>query len=264
MAKYGLLGRHIDYSFSRGFFNDKFAREQRSDVYVNLDFLHLEDFISWFKNQNELQGFNVTIPYKETIMSYLDELDPIAAAIGAVNTVVIRSKDTTNQSIKGYNTDYLGFHQSLEHWGLSDLNKALVLGTGGAAKAVVYALQTKGFDILQLTRKAQKQDKPANASLDGSKHQLIAYDQLTVKDMQKYRLIVNCTPVGTFPTVDQAPDLPYDALGPEHFLYDLIYNPEETEFLNRGREAGAKIKNGHQMLVLQALAAWELWQNSDV
>ena len=246
MAKYGLLGRQIDYSFSREFFNKKFIQEQRSDIYVNLDYSCIEDFMGWFKTQNTLCGFNVTIPYKEAIIPFLDEIDPVAEAIGAVNTVVIKSHKSNKPRLIGYNTDHLGFRQSLEHWAPQDHKKALILGTGGAAKAILYVLGKLDYDILQLSR--------------NSGPQTLGYDELTRAHLTRYRVIVNCTPLGTFPDIEQAPKLPYTALGPEHYLYDLIYNPEETEFLKRGRDAGAQTKNGRQMLEYQAIEAWKLWQ----
>jgi shikimate dehydrogenase len=255
MAKYGLLGRNIDYSFSRGFFTEKFKREHRSDVYVNLDFPEVEDFISLLETQSDLKGFNVTIPYKESIIPYLSQIDPIAEAIGAVNTVVVKKNAGPKHKLIGYNTDHLGFRQSLEQWGFPAQKRALLLGSGGAAKAITFALQTSGFEILQVSRSPHSAAAMANGQV-----QIINYTELTPEHLQQYLLIVNCTPLGTFPNIEQAPDLPYEALGPDHYLYDLIYNPEETLFLKRGLAAGAKIKNGLQMLELQALAAWELWQ----
>lgn len=257
MAKYGLLGRNIDYSFSRGFFSEKFAIENRTDVYVNLDFRLIEDFIKWFSTQNELKGFNVTIPYKEAIIPYLDALDPVAKTIGAVNTVVIKSNGRSQQHLTGYNTDYMGFGKSIDHWYTSNHKRALLLGTGGAAKAIDHALTARGFEILQISRQSKSADTIAKKQAPS-----INYAELTEDHLKEYPLIINCTPLGTFPNIDQAPDLPYHHLGPDNFLYDLIYNPEQTEFLKRGFAAGAKIKNGLQMLELQALAAWELWQKS--
>lgn len=258
MSNYGLLGRNIDYSFSKSFFSEKFARENRSDTYVNLDFQSIETFMSWFETQNVLQGFNVTIPYKEVIIPYLDALDPVAEIIGAVNTVVVRKNNGSKPFLKGYNTDYLGFGQSLESWYLSKQKQALILGTGGASKAVVFALKAKGFNILQVSRKNKSDEIIAQGA-----EQTIGYEGLTPQLLKEYPLIVNCTPLGTFPNIAQAPDVPYHALGPNHYLYDLIYNPEETEFLRRGLSLGTKVKNGRQMLELQALAAWELWQKPE-
>lgn len=259
MAKYGLLGRAIDYSFSRGFFNEKFLKENRNDIYVNLDFQSVDTFISWFKTQNELKGFNVTIPYKELICPYLDYIDPEAESIGAVNTVVIEPSG----ALFGYNTDHYGFSRSLNHWGVIAPKKALILGTGGAAKAVVYALRGQGYEILQVSRKAgilDPLDPDQNTGDAGLKR--IGYQDLSAVLIKQYPLIINCTPVGTYPDIKDCPELPYEALGPDHYLYDLIYNPEQTEFLQRGAKAGAKIKNGRQMLEYQALAAWDLWQKS--
>lgn len=259
MAKYGLLGRAIDYSFSKGFFNEKFLKENRPDIYVNLDFQSIEAFISWFKTQNELQGFNVTIPYKESICTYLDYIDPKAESIGAVNTVVIEPSG----ALSGYNTDHFGFSRSLDDWGEISPKKALILGTGGAAKAVAYALRGQGYEILHLSRKAGIRDTTDLDHDNGrSNFKSIGYQNLGAALIKQYPLIINCTPVGTYPNIDHCPELPYVGLGPDHYLYDLIYNPEQTEFLNRGIKAGAKIKNGRQMLEYQALAAWDLWQKS--
>ena len=257
MARYGLLGRAIDYSFSRSFFNEKFLRENRSDIYVNLDFQSIEDFILWFKTQNDLAGFNVTIPYKEAICAYLDYIDPEARAIGAVNTVIVASSG----ALLGYNTDLYGFKRSLEQWGQITPKKALILGTGGAAKAVTYALRGQGYEILQVSRQAGIHDNiDPDKDADGLSLNKINYRQISPERIKQYPLIVNCTPVGTYPNTKACPELPYDALGPDHYLYDLIYNPEETEFLKRGFKAGAQIKNGQQMLEFQALAAWDPWQ----
>lgn len=254
MAKYGLVGRNIDYSFSRGFFNAKFKREGRADQYENFDLSSIEQFGDFLANQSDLKGFNVTIPYKEAIIPFLNELSSTAQEIGAVNTVVIKK----DGALIGHNTDHLGFSKSLLNWGLPDHKKAMVLGTGGAAKAVNFALRELGFEILQVSRNAGS-SKMTRAQSDPP-HQILTYKELTPEIIAQHLLIVNCTPLGTFPNVDQAPDVSFSAIGPQHALYDLIYNPEFSLFLTRGKQSGARVKNGLEMLEIQAIEAWELWQ----
>lgn len=258
MAEYGLLGRNIEYSFSCGFFSKKFERERIKARYINLDFENIDGFMDWFNHQNDLHGFNVTIPYKETIIPFLDSVDPVAATIGAVNTVVISRQG----QLRGYNTDQYGFTESLNRWNPKMPKKAIILGTGGAAKAVKHALTVQDYEGIQLTRQ-----KLSIKDLNDQKHTHSAFVLKNYKDMtpeivDHYSLIINCTPAGTFPNINEAPEFPYHAIHSGHYLYDLIYNPEKTEFLKRGQAAGAHIKNGLEMLELQALAAWDLWQKA--
>ncbi len=256
MAKYGLVGRNIDYSFSRGFFNAKFKRERRADQYENFDLSSIEQLDDFLADQSDLKGFNVTIPYKEAIIPFLNELSSTVQEIGAVNTVVIKE----DGALIGHNTDHLGFSKSILNWGLPGHKKAMVLGTGGAAKAVNFALRELGFEILQVSRKGESFYMPR--SQNELTYQILTYKDLTTEIMAQYLLIVNCTPLGTFPNVDQAPDLPYSAIGPQHSLYDLIYNPKLSLFLTRGKHSGARVKNGLEMLEIQAIESWALWQKA--
>src|SRR5690606_6596148 len=243
MAKYGLIGKNIDYTISRGYNTEKFKRENLPFKYENFDIpdiRHVSDIL----NIKDLKGLNVTIPYKERILPFLDDIDPIAQEIGAVNTIQISSEGKT----KGFNTDYTGFLTALMPFLPLKTPSALILGTGGASKAVKYGLKTIGFQTTMVSR---------NKS---SCH--LSYLDLTQENIQDYSLIVNCTPLGTYPKVSDCPPIPYDGIGDNHLLFDLIYNPEETEFLKKGRKKGARITNGLAMLIAQAEKAWEIWQNN--
>ena len=242
MKQFGLIGRNISYSFSKGYFAEKFINENIVDaVYDVFDLQQIQEVENVFKKEN-LIGFNVTIPYKQEIIPYLDELSPEAAAIGAVNTVLIK-----NGKRIGHNTDCFGFENSLKPL-LEDHHKnALVLGYGGAAKAVVYIL-----DQLNIKYKIVSRNPNENQ---------IAYQDLNKTILNDYTVLINCSPVGTFPNITEAPEIPYSHLTSQHLLYDLIYNPEVTQFLQNGLENGSKIKNGYEMLVLQAEKSWEIWNN---
>jgi shikimate dehydrogenase len=238
---YGLVGRNIDYSFSRQYFNDKFTSENIPAEYVNFDIddiALLPQIIS--QNQN-LQGLNITIPYKKEIIPYLNSISETASEIGAVNTVSI----SPGGLLSGHNTDWIGFLQSIKPMLRQHHTKALILGTGGASKAVAYALQQLHIDYRYVSRSAN------NSSL--------SYDDLQ-HVMAEYSVIINCTPLGTAPQTDAAPDIPYQLLTSNHLVYDLIYNPEVTTFLRKASAHGAEIKNGYEMLVLQAEHAWKIWQ----
>lgn len=241
--RFGLLGRDIDYSFSKTYFTEKFEREERLTFsYENFDLPNLKDFKALL-SQSDLKGMNVTIPYKEEVIPFLDALDEVAKAIGAVNTIVFNTNGTT----KGYNTDYIGFRDSITPVLRDDITSALILGTGGASKAVVFALQKMGIKTQYVSRK-----KTANS---------IGYDDVTSLILNTHKLIVNCTPIGTFPNIDLKPALNYNLLTSEHVLFDLIYNPSETSFLKEGLLQGATIANGASMLVGQAEASWSLWNS---
>lgn len=241
MADFGLLGKGIDYSFSRGYFREKFERLALPHHYRNYDVADLSSFPQIISENPELRGLNVTIPYKEEIFAYLDTIDPIAAEIGAVNTIKIDRNGKTT----GYNTDYWGFRESLKKLLPTAHRAALILGTGGASKAIAYALRQLDFEITFVSR---------NASND-----TLLYTDLTPEIMGRHSLIVNCTPLGTHPNIGDCPPIPYDQLGPSHLLYDLIYNPAKTTFLQRGETAGSRIKNGLEMLELQAEESWRIW-----
>ncbi|MCO6489113.1 MAG: shikimate dehydrogenase [Phaeodactylibacter sp.] len=244
---YGLIGYPLSHSFSRRYFNEKFRQEKMSGHHYELfpleDIGELPALLAAHPN---LKGLNVTIPYKQQVMAYLDELSEGAAAVGAVNTIKIREGKLT-----GYNTDVYGFEQSLRLF-LEESNaaaglQALVLGTGGAAKAVVYVLARMGIPYRMVSRR----EAPG---------QLI-YQELNETLMQDFRLIVNTTPLGMSPKVETCPDIPFQHLGPKHLLFDLVYNPGETAFMARGKRRGAAARNGLQMLHLQAEKAWEIWNS---
>lgn len=247
MDKYGLIGKDISYSFSKHYFASKFEREQIGNTsYTNFDSQTIEEVQEYLLNP-KINGFNVTIPYKEVVIPHLDHLDIDARNIGAVNTI----KRTQAGELIGYNTDYIGFKDSLlEH--CEDLlntlpmpKKALILGTGGASKAVLYALNTLGFTCTYVSR--SKSDA------------VISYSDLTTSVIASHALIVNCTPLGTSPDINAFPDIPYHYLNESHILYDLIYNPKKTRFLEKGEKQGATIISGFRMLELQAEASWEIW-----
>ena len=243
MKVYGLIGYPLSHSFSKGFFAEKFAREGiRNCMYESFPIPEISELPALLAQYPDLQGLNVTIPYKQAVMSYLDELSPAAAQIGAVNCIHFKE----GRKI-GYNTDAIGFRRSLEPLLQPHHNKALVLGTGGAAKAVQYVLEGLNIPYKLVSRQA---------SADA-----ISYEQLDAATMTSHTLIVNTTPLGMYPNVSAAPALPYEQLTDKHLLYDLIYNPAVTAFLQQGADRGATIKNGHEMLILQAEASWEIWNN---
>ncbi len=243
MRQFGLIGYPLSHSFSKKYFTAKFEKENISGVSYELyELSALQDFKSWMNSIAGLQGLNVTIPYKQEVIPFLDRLNEKAKAIGAVNVIRKESDGTYT----GYNSDYYGFKNSLEDFlGTPLPEKALVLGTGGASRAVVVALQDLGIAYRYVSRQA------SGCTL--------GYEQLTPQLMEEYKLIVNTTPLGMYPATDQCPPIPYEAIGAEHRLYDLVYNPEETLFMKKGLIQGARVKNGLDMLILQAEKAWEIW-----
>lgn len=251
MPTFGLLGHPLTHSFSQAYFTKKFEASELDTThrYLNFDYESIVDFQKKLDEYSDLLGFNVTIPHKENVIALLDELDPTAARIGAVNTVLISAG-----KMKGYNTDYLGFRDDLQdalqgHPTFPELAgtcvPALILGTGGAAKAVREALLSLNMQPTYVSRKARK---------DG-----LLYESLTNR-LTDFPLIVNTTPLGMFPNVDSAPDLPYDELTNRHFCYDLVYNPADTRFLKLARKASAGTQNGEGMLWRQAEASWDIWR----
>ncbi|MDY2588085.1 shikimate dehydrogenase family protein [Winogradskyella aquimaris] len=240
--KFGLIGKNISYSFSRGYFASKFKKEELPYTYVNFDLESIEDLEDIIKNTPNLKGLNVTIPYKETVIPILDDLSKKAKKIGAVNTIKI----TRYQKLIGYNTDYYGFKNSLQPHLKKHHTRALILGTGGASKAIAYALKKLKIQYDYVSRSEKKGVK-------------FLYSDLTADIISTYTIIINCTPIGTFPNVNECPDLPYDAITKKHILYDLVYNPEQTKFLSCGDVKGAITINGSEMLKLQADKAWEIW-----
>lgn len=244
MREFGLIGFPLRHSFSKQYFTEKFAAENIRDAVYNMfelpDISELPALIARYPN---LAGLNVTIPYKQAIIAYLDELDETARKIGAVNTIKFK-----NGKLIGFNSDYQGFLQSLQgFFPCYSPSHAMVLGSGGASKAVQVALNTLEIPYKVVTRKPSENQ--------------VSYDQLTASCISSNALIINTTPVGTFPNTDAAPDIPYEFLSSHHYLYDLVYNPAETLFLKKGREHGAKTKNGMEMLSLQAEVAWQIWNN---
>ena len=250
MDYYGLIGYPLTHSFSAQFFTEKFKREEIDAEYLNFEIEDILEIRRVILFNQYLRGLNVTIPYKEKVIPFLHKMSPEAEKIGAVNTIKVdRLKgDMYFYELIGYNTDYIGFKKSLTPLIKPDIhNKALILGTGGASKAVAYALTSMGIDWIYVSR------------IKGEGR--ISYDQLVSDIMSTYKLIVNTTPLGTYPNIENCPSIPYSMLTEEHLLYDLVYNPEETLFLRKGRELGAGIKNGKEMLVLQALEAWKIWNS---
>lgn len=244
MRQFGLIGRNISYSFSKSYFADKFINENIVDAVYNVfDLQQIDDIEKVFATEG-LVGFNVTIPYKQEIIPFLDELSPEAKTIGAVNTVLIK-----NGKRIGHNTDCYGFHHSILPLLDSHHKKALILGNGGAAKAVFYIL-----DELNIAYKIVSRTTLENQ---------FTYDDLNEEIISQHQIIINCSPVGTFPNIENAPLLPYQFVSEKHLLYDLIYNPPVTKFLENGQNNGAKIKNGYEMLVLQAEKAWKIWNKVD-
>jgi len=243
MAKYGLIGKTLSHSFSKQFFSSKFAKEGLPDSYENIE-LEAISMVSEILLKGEFSGLNVTIPYKQSILPFLDELSPEAEQIGAVNTVVLRD----GKSI-GHNTDAHGFHQSIKPFLTNKHERALLLGTGGASLAVAYVLKNIGIDVHFVSR------TPENGQF--------AYEEINQHMVNAFKLVVNCTPVGTFPNVDDSVQFPFEFLSEDHLCVDLIYNPAETKFLRLSKENGATILNGESMLKEQALKAWELWDSSN-
>ncbi|MDT0688379.1 shikimate dehydrogenase [Salegentibacter sp. F188] len=241
MKLYGLLGKNIDYSFSRSYFSEKFRKEAINAEYRNFDIPEIDNFEAVIKENEALKGLNVTIPYKQSVMEYLDRLDVNAEAIGAVNTIKIEE----DRSLTGYNTDYVGFSAAIKPMLKNGNYRALILGTGGASKAVAFAFQKLGIKYLYVSR--------------NPKTGQISYQDLDEEILQKHRIIVNTTPLGTFPNTEDHPDIPYQYLTQDHLAYDLIYNPSTTKFIELAAKNGATTSNGLRMLQLQAEKAWEIW-----
>ncbi len=239
--KFGLVGKNISYSFSRKYFSEKFAKLGLSDhIYENYDLQSINEFQE-LRNKG-IRGLNVTIPYKEDVIPFLDRLDPKAAEIGAVNTIKF-----DEQGLSGFNTDIYGFRHAIEPMLLPAHKAALILGTGGASKAISFVFKELNIPFRFVSR------KPGEGAL--------AYSDLNQKILQQHPVIVNCTPLGTYPKVEQRPDIPYEFITSTHLFFDLIYNPEKTSFLLEGEKRGAAISNGLKMLELQAEKAWSIWNS---
>ena len=277
MTTYGLIGYPLGHSFSRKFFTEKFEKEGIDAQYLNFEIPSIEEFPEIIKNNPELRGLNVTIPYKQQVMQYLDDISEEAKAIGAVNVVRIErpspqpspimGRETMRNagnkpdglpikgdmseglrgSLIGYNSDVIGFVESIHPLLKAHHKKALILGTGGASKAIRYGLEKKlGMKTLFVSRSAREG--------------MITYEEVTAEVLKEYEVIVNCSPVGMYPHVDECPALPYEAMNENNLLYDLVYNPLETLFMKKGAEQGATVKNGLEMLHLQAIASWKFWE----
>ena len=246
MDRYGLIGFPLKHSFSKDYFNSKFASEGIDAEYVNFEITSIKDLKAIIQDNPQLMGLNVTIPYKERVIPYLDQLSENARLIGAVNVIKI---DRRKKKIKltGFNSDIIGFKQSIEPLLKPHHQQALVLGTGGSAKAVFYGLQQLGLAATYVSRRK-------------SSDKILTYSELSPEVMETHTVVVNCTPVGMWPNVENCPAIPYHLLTEEHLLYDLLYNPNETLFMKKGEEQGASVKNGLEMLLLQAFAGWNFWK----
>lgn len=248
MDKYGLIGYPLGHSFSKSYFNEKFENEKIDAEYINFEIPTLDSLPEILASNPELKGLNVTIPYKEKVISYLDSISPEARAIGAVNVIRVDHKGN-NTFLKGFNSDVIGFTKSIEPLLERFHKKALILGTGGASKAINFGLKSLGLETVFVSRF----ERPGT----------IQYSQITPYIIQEYNVIVNCTPCGMYPHIDECPQLPYDAITSKNLLYDLLYNPDETLFMKKGALHGATVKNGLEMLLLQAFASWEFWHNKE-
>lgn len=247
MRKFGLIGYPLGHSFSQSFFATKFLKDGITDAsYTNFPIEDITGITSLLKEIPDLKGLNVTIPYKEKVLPYLDEYNTVVKDTGACNCIKIN-----NGKLSGYNTDVTGFQRSLESKRYSHHQKALILGEGGAAKAVAYVLHKLSIDFLYVVRKGE---------LNSSK---IYYEQLTPSVIRDHLLIINSTPLGMYPNTEQFPPIDYTALTNQHYLFDLIYNPEMTRFLEYGKQKGAITQNGLDMLIIQAEESWKIWNNLD-
>jgi shikimate dehydrogenase len=243
MRQFGLIGYPLAQSFSKKFFTEKFERENLADCrYDTFSIPSIDDLANILKANPELCGLNVTIPYKEQVLSFLDEKSALVKKIKACNCIKIE-----NGKLTGHNTDAPAFEQSLKEKLQPHHSKALILGTGGAAKAVEYSLKQLNISYKYVSR------KPSAKSF--------SYEQLTDTLMQEYTLVINTTPLGMHPNIVEAPQIPYEALTPKHYLFDVVYNPSKTLFLQKGEKQGAAIKNGYEMLVLQAEESWRIWND---
>ena len=248
MDKYGLIGYPLGHSFSISYFNQKFKDEHIDAVYENFEIPSIDLLPEILDSNPNLKGLNVTIPFKQKVIPFLDNISPEARAIGAVNVIKV-IHDGKKIKLKGYNSDVIGFTQSIEPMLERFHKKALILGTGGASKAIDYGLKSLGLETVFVSR----YERPDT----------VQYQSITPEVVKEYNVIVNCTPLGMYPHTEECPLLPYEAMDNYTILYDLIYNPDETMFMKRGAEYGANVKNGLEMLLLQAFASWEFWHGKD-
>lgn len=245
MRKFGLIGFPLSHSFSQKYFTEKFISEGLEAAYVNFPIESLDALDDIIRLNTDLIGLNVTIPYKTSIIPFLDEMQSCAQSIQSVNTISI-NRIGSSWTLKGSNTDVIGFKESIEPY-LRGHDMALILGTGGAAKAAYHVLADLGLECNTVSRSLDEGD--------------FTYDDLTAEDIWEHSIIINCTPLGMFPKVNAAPDIPYESITPEHVLFDMIYNPAETVFLEHGRRRGATCVNGLQMLERQAEESWNIWNS---
>lgn len=244
MDKFGIIGFPLGHSFSRGFFTEKFAREGIDAQYLNFEIPEVGMLRDVLRDNPELRGLNVTLPHKQAVIPMLDELSDEAREIGAVNVIKCTMNDG-RWTLKGFNSDIIGFTESIRPLLQPHHKQALVLGTGGASKAICVGLNRLGLEWKYVSRTPHEG--------------MITYQDITSETLQEYEVIVNCSPVGMFPKVNQAPAIPYEFLTPRHLLFDCVYNPEDTLFMQKGRAQGATVKNGLEMLHLQAIASWRFW-----
>lgn len=241
-VSFGLVGKNIPYSFSKKYFTEKFEKLNLSDYeFHNFDIDNINKLPKILKKYPQLKGLSITIPYKEQVIEFLDEISIEAKEIGAVNCIKIIDK-----KLVGFNTDIYGFENSFKPLLKSNHQKAIILGTGGASKAIKYVLTKLSIPYISVSRNPGKDDE-------------ISYPSLTDAIIKEYQIIINCTPVGTFPSINKYPKIPYKCLNETNYLFDLIYNPSETILLKNGKKRGATIKNGLEMLEIQAEKAWEIW-----
>ena len=243
MNLFGLIGKQLSYSFSANYFSEKFHKEQLKDYgYRDFEIKSIADFQKVLSDNSNLHGLNVTIPYKESIIPYLDEIDPIAREIGAVNTI----KYLKNGKLKGYNTDVFGFRNSIKPFLDPNHSRALIFGTGGASKAIAYVLKALGIPFYFVSRNPSSEKE-------------ISYDDLDESSIASFRFLINCTPLGTHPNVDEMIPIETHAIGKKHLVYDLVYNPKETKLLKIAKSQGAIAVNGLSMLKIQAEESWRIW-----
>jgi len=249
MKRFGLIGYPLSHSFSAGYFTQKFEKEHIKDaVYENFSIESIDQFPGLLKHHPDFAGLNVTIPYKEKVIPFLDEVNEAAREVGAVNIIKFLNNNSGKPWLEGYNTDVYGFDISISPLLTSQHKKALILGTGGASKAIKYILKKKGISFV-------------SASIEELKENEIRYEDIDKAMIESHLLIINATPLGTYPKVDACPSIPYEYITADHVLFDLVYNPEETLFLKKGKAQGAKTMNGLKMLHLQAEKAWEIWNS---
>lgn len=244
--QYGIIGNPLCHSLSPQFFNERFAQKNIASEYLKFEISSIEEFPNIIKEHPMLVGLNVTIPYKQVVIPYLDELDEHAKAMGAVNVVKVETREDGTKYLKGYNTDWYGFTASIKPILKENHKKALILGTGGASKAIAYSLDLLGISYKFVSRKASEGN--------------FTYGDLTDEIIKEHTVLINTSPVGTFPNVKECPNIPYHCITREHVVYDLIYNPIETLYLRQAETCGATIQNGWPMFVNQALKSYEIWE----